>query len=222
MNKENQDFSMPSQSALDGFAGRIAQTIVHSGLNQTEFAGKLGVSPGFLSDVARGNKRPGTEFLFSLRSVFGVSIDWLLTGLGTRTGTSPIDLQLFKTIQLQIALVQAAIECNNPYAKGLLNLLRNESITDLSNDDAHYKDLLNSLDTDDAHLDLALGLYNGCLGNADTGARYKDLLESVIAYFETKQPLDKLSALMRAHQGGAVQINLNHNSRNAGRDFHEK
>ena len=222
MNKENQDLSNRQSTSLDGFARRMSQAILQSGLNQTEFAYQMGISPGFLSDVVRGNKKPGTEFLYTLHITFGVSINWLLTGQGTQSGTSPIDLQLFKTIQLQIALVQAAIERGDPHAKILLELLRSEQLTSLENGDSSFGELLNSLDTGDTNLDLVLELYNGCLGNADPVARYQDLLESVIAHFESKKPLDKLAALMRAHKGGTLQINLNSNSRNAGRDFHEK
>lgn len=222
MNKENQDLSKPQPTTLDGFPARMSQAILHSGLKQTEFANQMGISPGFLSDVVRGNKKPGAEFLYALRTTFGFSIDWLLTGLGTRGGLSPIDLELFKTIQLQIALVQAAIERRDPHAKILLELLRSEQLASLEDGDSSFGELLNSLDTGDTSLDLILELYNGCLGNADPVARYQDLLESVITHFESKKPLDKLAALMRAHKGGTLQINLNSNSRNAGRDFHEK
>ena len=222
MNKENQDLSNRQSTSLDGFARRTSQAILQSGLNQTEFAYQMGISPGFLSDVVRGNKKPGTEFLYTLHITFGVSINWLLTGQGTQSGTSPIDLQLFKTIQLQIALVQAAIERGDHHAKILLELLRSKQLVGPGHDGANFEELLNSLDAGDANLDLTLELYNGCLGNADPEARHQDLLETVITHFESKKPIDKLAALMRANKGGAIQINLNSNSRNAGRDFHEK
>mgnify|MGYP002382008576 CR=1 FL=1 len=68
---------------LDGLGNRLAKVCAREGLNQSEFALRIGVSPGFVSDILRGNKRPGCEFLASLRQSLGVSIDWLLTGKGS-------------------------------------------------------------------------------------------------------------------------------------------
>ena len=88
---DQEDSAVPSLG-LDGFAARFGQAIGHTGLNQSEFARRLGVSPGFVSDVVRGQKKPGAEFLHTVRVTFGISIDWLLTGEGTLTGGSGIDL----------------------------------------------------------------------------------------------------------------------------------
>ena len=90
----NQDISGVTPPGLDGFATRVGQAIAHTGLNQSEFARQLGVSAGFVSDVVRGQKKPGAEFLHAIRTTFGISVDWLLTGEGTVTGGSGIDLDL--------------------------------------------------------------------------------------------------------------------------------
>lgn len=80
---------MTNQADLDdteldknGYAARIAHLIYLTGLNQSEFAKRLGVSAGFVSDAVRGLKKPGAEILFRIKAEFGVSIDWLLTGGG--------------------------------------------------------------------------------------------------------------------------------------------
>ena len=89
----DQASSHSSSAGLEGFAARLTHVISHTGLSQAEFARRLGVSAGFTSDAARGLKKPGAEFLHAVRTVFRVSIDWLLTGDGTMHGGSGIDLQ---------------------------------------------------------------------------------------------------------------------------------
>lgn len=51
-------------------------------LNQGEFAKKIGISQTYLSEIERGNRNPAPSFFISLTVVFGVSVDWLLTGAG--------------------------------------------------------------------------------------------------------------------------------------------
>jgi hypothetical protein len=56
--------------------------------------------------------------------VFGISTDWLLTGEGTLLGNSQIDMALLKAIQLEIAVVRAAIVDTEPTASAVLLLIR--------------------------------------------------------------------------------------------------
>ena len=58
---------------LEGFAKRLNQLIAETELSQAEFARQVGVSGGFLSDVVRGLKKPGAEFFYGIRTVFGAS-----------------------------------------------------------------------------------------------------------------------------------------------------
>jgi transcriptional regulator with XRE-family HTH domain len=52
------------------------------GLTQKAFSEPLGTSSGYISEVEQGKKTPGSDFLVSLSRVWGVGIDWLLTGVG--------------------------------------------------------------------------------------------------------------------------------------------
>jgi transcriptional regulator with XRE-family HTH domain len=52
------------------------------GLTQKAFSEPLGTSSGYISEVEQGKKTPGSDFLVSLSRVWGVCIDWLLTGEG--------------------------------------------------------------------------------------------------------------------------------------------
>lgn len=204
---------------LDGFAARLAQAIAHTGVNQSEFARGLGVSAGFVSDVVRGQKKPGAEFLYAVRTTYGISIDWLLTGEGTIKGGSGIDLDLLRTVRLQIAVARSAVIDANPTAKALLLLIRDGRLQEAA-EEPDIRAFLDQIAPVDSDAELALELYNGQLWTDDPGAQRRNLLAAAIAHFETRKPIDKVAALARS-SGGTVQINISPSQRNAGRDYHE-
>lgn len=215
----DQASSQNSSAGLEGFAARLTNVIAHTGLSQAEFARRLGVSAGFMSDAARGLKRPGAEFLHSVRTVFGVSIDWLLTGDGTMHGGSGIDLNLLRTIRLQIAVARAAIIDADPVAKVLLLLIRdgrlNEAVAD-----PDLQAFLSRIAPADPDGDLAAELYNGHLWTKDSSEQLRNLLAAAVAHFEARKPLDKMAALARS-AGPTIQINVIPSQRIAGRDYYE-
>lgn len=219
MRTDIQESSGSNASSLDSLCSRLAQVIQQSGLNQSEFSRELGVSPGFVSDVVRGQKKPGAEFLHSLKTIFDVSIDWLLTGEGTMNGERGIDLELFRSIRLQIALARSAIIDANPTATALLLLLRNEQLEDIVADPV-LKAFLDDINPDDSEISLATELYNGRLWASGAQGQQRTLLEAAIAHFEARKPLDTIAALTRT-SGSNVQINLGSSQRNAGRDYYE-
>lgn len=215
----DQASSQNSSAGLEGFAARLTNVIAHTGLSQAEFARRLGVSAGFMSDAARGLKRPGAEFLHSVRTVFGVSIDWLLTGDGTMHGGSGIDLNLLRTIRLQIAVARAAIIDADPVAKVLLLLIRdgrlNEAVAD-----PDLQAFLSRIAPADPDGDLAAELYNGHLWTKDSSEQLRNLLAAAVAHFEARKPLDKMAALVRS-AGPTIQINVIPSQRIADRDYYE-
>jgi len=215
----NQASSHNSSAGLGGLATRLASVIAHTGLSQAEFARRLGVSAGFTSDVARGLKKPGAEFLHGLRSVFGISIDWLLTGDGTMHGGSGIDLELLRTIRLQIAVARAAVIDADPTAKALLLLIRDGRLSEAIAD-PDLQAFLDRIAPVDSDADLATELYNGHLWTEDSSAQLRNLLAAAVAHFEARKPLDKIAALARS-AGMTIQINVSPSQRNAGRDYYE-
>ncbi len=206
-------------AGIEGFAARLAQAIAHTGLNQSEFARGLGVSAGFVSDAVRGQKKPGTDFLFGVRSIFGISIDWLLTGEGTITGISGIDLDLLRTIRLQIAVVRSAVMDANPTAKALLMLIRDGRLQEAAAD-PDLRNFLDKIAPTDTDIDLAMEFYNGQLWANDSVAQRRNLLTMAITHFESRKPVDKMAALAGS-SGSTVQISIGGSQRNAGRDYHE-
>lgn len=205
---------------LAGFGPRLGQVIAYLQLSQSEFARRVGVSPGFVSEMARGNKRPGAEFLLAVRKVFGVSTDWLLTGEGTMLGGSGIDLALLRTIRLQVAIARAAVAEGDTTARALLLLIRDGRLDEVSAD-PELGTFLDRLCPEDGDFDLATELYNGHLGTDDPATRQRNLLTAAVAHFESRKPLDKLATLAKA-AGATIQINLGANQHNAGRDYYER
>jgi len=59
---------------------RLNQIRKDKGLSQQAFAAMLNTSSGYISEIEQGKKMPGSEFLLSLRRVFGVDLNWFLTG----------------------------------------------------------------------------------------------------------------------------------------------
>lgn len=62
---------------------------IRGGLTYKEFAGKLGVSAGFVNGIEKGVKKPSAEMLFSMVNIFSVNLNWLLTGEGLKHRTYP-------------------------------------------------------------------------------------------------------------------------------------
>lgn len=215
----NQEISAAPLPGLEGFSTRAGQAIAHTGLNQSEFARQLGVSAGFVSDVVRGQKKPGAEFLYAVRATFGISVDWLLTGEGNITGNSGIDLDLLRTVRLQIAVARSAIIDTNPTAQALLLLIRDGRLQEAAAE-PDIRAFLDQIAPTDPDAELAIELYNGQLWTSDAGAQRRNLLAAAIAHFEARKPIDKVAALARS-SGTTVQINISPSQRNAGRDYHE-
>ncbi|EIP3422568.1 helix-turn-helix transcriptional regulator [Salmonella enterica] len=60
---------------------RVRQIRANTGLNQREFASRLGISSGGISQIESGKAMPGGDFLLRIHQEFSVDITWLLTGM---------------------------------------------------------------------------------------------------------------------------------------------
>lgn len=61
---------------------RLKQLRESVGLDQKGFAAKIGVSPGVLGFVERGERKPSKKLMEKLYETMSVSSDWLLNGVG--------------------------------------------------------------------------------------------------------------------------------------------
>lgn len=113
---------------------RLEQLIKELGLNQGEFARKLACSPAFISEVIRGKKRPGADFLANLSETFNVSLDWLVCGRSVDPisgSISPkISFQAFQAVALRTELVLAASKGNKAAMSMIKSLLNGQSPVD--------------------------------------------------------------------------------------------
>ena len=69
--------------ADDGIAERFLKIRDHLKVNQRDFAGEIGVSYSVISDIERGAREPSRKVLVALGEKYGVSLDWVLLGIGT-------------------------------------------------------------------------------------------------------------------------------------------
>lgn len=106
---------------IKGLSERVDLVFRSANMTQREFAAKMGSSQSYLGYILRGAS-PGAEFLFKLRQASGVSLDWLLMGTGSMFGGGVIQLETFKVLATQAALVHAAIVNGDSAAAKALDL----------------------------------------------------------------------------------------------------
>ena len=92
---------------------RIRDVVGQLGINQAELARRLTLSPGYISEITRGHKRPGVDFLVGMRRELGASVDWLISGEGA----------MFCRAEDQRARVSQAVERHLDNAKTALHQL---------------------------------------------------------------------------------------------------
>jgi transcriptional regulator with XRE-family HTH domain len=84
---------------------RLRGLRIDLGVRQAEVADAVGISRSYLAGVESGADRPGRELLVALTSYYGVSLDWLTTGLGDpKGGYSPREDELiinFRTLNAE-------------------------------------------------------------------------------------------------------------------------
>jgi predicted transcriptional regulator len=68
---------------VEGAGAAFRKWRIALGLSQVDVAFKLGVAPGVISDMERGNRRPGIDMAFAVED---------LTGLDARIWTKPREL----------------------------------------------------------------------------------------------------------------------------------
>ncbi|MCI8632469.1 MAG: helix-turn-helix transcriptional regulator [Lachnospiraceae bacterium] len=68
---------------LETIRDRICRVFEHSGLNQTDFAKKINVTPAYVWKIInREDTTPSERIIEDICEQFNISIDWLKTGEG--------------------------------------------------------------------------------------------------------------------------------------------
>ena len=217
-------------STLDGLGARLSELVRSTGLSQQDFAERLETSPSFISDIVRGVKRPGSEFLHKVREAFGVSIDWLLDGSGAMRGGRPIEIDSFKLIAAQIELARLATIDGEPKALTLLRQLCSaEEAKPISAE--RMGELLKPYAKASDETLLAALIYNSHLWTTNAEERIRGGISTASAFFESKRPLDILKAVLGAAGAdagaadaaatGVHQVNIGSRVRAAAGDYYE-
>ena len=194
---------------LDTFELRLAHLLLVRGLTQGEFAKRLEASPTFVSNMIRGTKKPGTEFLVRIATQYQVSLDWLLLGRGNIDGSpsidSPktIDIELFRMVNLRAELASNAANGNSE-AKVLADELLGKAFANKSNG-AERQTLLNDLSTAVEHNVFTCGLYNRFLSHPDPVIRAREVLSAALVHFQSSHT-DPLAAMV-AGRDSALNTN---------------
>lgn len=76
---------------MQTFAERFQYLRKLTGLKQAEFASRINLSQGRLSDIEKGKNKPSADTLVSVAQQFSTDVNWLLMG----TGTAPQSLEIF-------------------------------------------------------------------------------------------------------------------------------
>jgi len=158
-------------------------------LNQKTLAERLGVSQGFLSSVINDQKVPGSEFLYTLKKLFGISSDWVLTGDGGMYGGSKINIQLQKEIQMYVAVARGAILDNDVTAQKTLSLLKENRLCSMDAS-REVKSFLDNISHHNEDMDAVTIIYNNNIFISETEVRKKKILEEAIQHFQLKKKID--------------------------------
>lgn len=67
---------------MDTFAERFRHLRQLTGLKQADFASKIKLSQGRLSDIEKGKNKPSADTLVSVVEQFSTDVQWLLMGSG--------------------------------------------------------------------------------------------------------------------------------------------
>jgi len=177
-----------SDFKIDEFGDRLLWFIKSNNLSQNEFSHQLSASPSFVSDLIRGVKKPGTEFLTRIKNHFDVSIDWLLYGEADDQEKKEINIEIFKVVALRVYLVKAALS-GDSNAKNKITTMCPTIKTELS----CVIKLNEAFDSNQIikDIDLIIKLYNQYLSEPINNDLYEKIICSAVTGY-INSPVDPL------------------------------
>lgn len=209
-------------SMLNTLGARLSALFEHVGINQSTAARAVGCSPGFLSEVVRGEKVPGADFLLRVHETYGVDLHWLLGGEGQMFARDAIHLSTFKLIGSAVELARTAILDDDKAKQLLIRRLLSPS---------HYADALKDwrkthrTSESEEQSTLAATLYNVNIFRDDREERVRSALASAVSYFQARKEADPAAGMGSAKRSDPKEswgtINIGRSIRSAGRDYNE-
>lgn len=137
-------------------------------MSQQKLADAIGTSKGYISEIERNIKIPGTEILIALKRYFDVSVDWLLTG---EEGVCNQSDRVNQFISGNICIIQ---EFKNKVEAGAFNetLKRIEEINEKK-----FFEALGWIKNELKNLESERGVYIGPERRSGEDRRKEDILE---------------------------------------------
>lgn len=101
---------------------RIASMRRSMGMSQADLAKALGISASAVGMYEQGRRQPSMELMADMAKLFGVSIDFLVTG---KTKDGPDEAVLMKTLMDRVAATDKRLESrpNRPFSRQELAVL---------------------------------------------------------------------------------------------------
>ena len=97
-------------------------------LSQKDFARSIGVSQSLIADIERGSREPSRKVLVAIAKKYGVSLDWLLLGVGSMEGAQPKENPEVEALKKEIAQLENKIRAleaeNKEISRELLDRMR--------------------------------------------------------------------------------------------------
>ena len=103
---------------------RIAALRLQAGLSQAELAKRLSVSPSAVGMYEQGRREPSMDRIVALSEIFGVTTDYLLTGLLLTPGDRRAMEQVLSAMVAQGNALGLSEEC----VSAIMNAIHEESV----------------------------------------------------------------------------------------------
>lgn len=212
-------------SVRDEFGLRLTKLFGALGISQNEFARGIGASSAFVSNMARGIKKPGMEFLTRVAQQYGVSLDWLVLGNGSMFGESLINIDLLVSVQMRVALAYRAEVQQDVEVKALIDDLLGTPEAVARPKSQNMSQLLGSLAKAQQQQEAVGAIYNKCVAIQDEKERLKAIMQASIEWYRA-QSADPLTNLISQHlpapdkadsaADSVTQVNIGQQQRNIG------
>ena len=186
-------------SAVEGLGSRLSTALAELRLSQSALARKLDASTGFVSDVTRGRKAPGAEFLVALQGALGINLEWLLTGRSNMFGPE-IDADELMNVVLQLQLAWIATSEQRPEAVVALKAVHPEiSIPDPQRvpSPEEIQAFLSNLVKQNEVLGSAISIFNDVLMRVPRERRKAATAKAIEEYVKSKRAPSILSDLIQ-------------------------
>lgn len=115
-------------SENEEIADRFRELRAKTGLSQKDFATSIDLSHTVIAEIERGGREPSRKVMVAVARKYGVSLDWLLLGVGSLEGAQPKEAPEVEALKKEIAEMEDTIRAleaeNKEISRELLDRMR--------------------------------------------------------------------------------------------------